>query len=171
MGVEYIVPIIMAAVFLIGLIKGVDIFSAFSEGAKEGLMTAAKILPILIGLITVISIFRASGALDMFVYGLSPIGKFLHIPQEAFPLVLMRPISGSGSLALLADILRRYGADTYIGRIACVMTSSCETTIYTIAVYTQGAGIKKSGIALPSALIADIIAAACAVFAVNMFFK
>lgn len=170
MGIEYIVPVLITIIFIVGLYKGVDVFSTFAEGAKDGLMTSFRILPLLICIITVISVFKASGALEMFVFTLTPIGNLLHIPKEVIPLAIMRPISGSGALAMLSEIIKTYGTDTTIGRIAAVMTSSTETTLYTIAVYTEGAGIKKSGLALPTALLADIFAAVFAVIAVNALF-
>ncbi len=170
MGIEFIVPILIAFVFLYGLLKEVDVFNAFISGAKEGLLTAFKILPLLIGIITAISVFRASGALNILVNCFSPLGKLIGLPSEAIPLAIMRPISGSGSLALFSDIIKNNGADTFIGLVAAVMTSSTETTLYTIGVYTGAVGIKKSGIALSTALLADIIAAVLAVIVVKLFY-
>ncbi len=170
MGVEFLVPIIITFVFLYGIFKGIDVLDAFIVGAKQGIMTAFNIVPILIGVITIISIFRASGALQFFVNCLAPFGKIIGLPSETIPLAIMRPISGSGSLSLFSDIIKNYGADSFIGLVSAVMTSSTETTLYTIAIYTGAVGIKKSGIALVAALIADAFAAIISVIVVKLMF-
>lgn len=170
MGVEFLVPIIITCVFLYGIFKGVNVIDTFVIGAKEGMMTAFNIIPMLICMITVISIFRASGALQFLVNCLAPFGNIIGLPSEVVPLAIMRPISGSGSLSLFSDIIKNNGADSFIGLVSAVMTSSTETTLYTIAIYTGSVGIKKSGIALTAALIADAFAAIVSVIVVKLMF-
>lgn len=167
---SYVIPVIIAAVFFVGILKNVDVLKEFTDGAAEGLRVAVRLLPILICVFLGISVFKASGAMELFTYVFSPVVKLFQIPKEVSPLMLMRPISGSGSLALLSEILTRYGADTYIGRLSAVMTSSTETTMYTIAVYSQGAGIKKNGKAMATALLADFASVLFAALAVNLMF-
>lgn len=167
----FLIPAIITLIFLVGTLKKVDVLKEFTKGANDGILVAVKLIPILICVFLAISVFKASGSMEVVTFIFSPLTKLLHIPKEVSPLMIMRPISGSGSLALLSEILRRYGADTYLGRLAAVMTSSTETTMYTIAVYSEGAGIKKSGRAMITALFADIASVIFASIAVNMMFK
>lgn len=151
-----IIPAVMAAILLYGLFKKVDVFNVFIEGAKEGLKTSIGILPSLIALMTCVGMFKVSGGLDLLVYLLSPITDFLHIPREILPLALLRPISGSGALAIFEDTLRNFGPDSQIGRIASVLMGSTETTFYTIAVYFGALRIKRTRHTLLCSLSADI---------------
>jgi len=152
----YIIPLLLAAILLWGLRQKVPVFALFLEGAREGIGTAANLLPTLIAITAAIGMFRASGALELltafFKIILAPIG----VPENCLPLALLRPISGSGALVLLEDILRTAGPDSLSGRIASVMMGSTETTFYTIAVYYGAVGIKKTGATLPAALAGDI---------------
>ena len=107
----------------------------FISGAKEGFGTATSVLPALISLMTAIGMFKASGALDMLTAAIRPLAQMVHIPPEVVPLAIVRPISGSGALAVFQDILKSYGPDSLIGQVASVMQGSTETTFYTIAVY------------------------------------
>ena len=153
----FAIPFIIFVILLYGILKGVPMFYTFIKGAKEGMISTASIAPSLIGLITAVSMIKASGALDIFTNLISPIVAPLGMPPELTPLAILRPISGSGSIALLDNLLTTYGADSTIGRIACVMMGSTETTFYTIAVYFGAAGIINSKHAIPSALIADLV--------------
>lgn len=168
---SYIIPVIIAAVFLTGTLKGVDVLTEFTEGAKDGLKVAVRLLPMLICVFLGISVFKSSGTMELLTAVFQPFMKLINVPKEVSPLMIMSPISGSGSLALLSEILKKYGADTYIGRLAAVMTSSTETTMYTIAVYSEGAGIEKTGKALITALSADMASVLFAALAVNMIFR
>lgn len=152
----YIVPIILAFVLLYGLWKGVDVFSVFIEGAKEGLKTSFSILPALVALMTCVGMFKASGGLDVLTHALSPVANSVGMPQEVLPLALVRPLSGSGALVVFEDILRDYGADSMIGRVAAVLMGSTETTFYTIAVYYGAIGIRNSRHTLVCSLTADL---------------
>lgn len=168
--ISYIVPGIVLIILLVGLFRKVRCFESFVEGAKEGGMTIIKLMPSLVGLIVAIGVFRASGALDIIVNFMHPVTSFLGFDDEVLPLLLMRPISGSGSLAILADILKNYGADSRIGLIASVMMGSTETILYTLAIYTQNTGIRKTPNVLISALLASLFSAAAAgVFCTLLF--
>ncbi|MDD4495202.1 MAG: spore maturation protein [Eubacteriales bacterium] len=153
----YTIPLIFLFVIAHGLYKGVDIFDEFVVGAKRGISTFFRIIPPLIGLIVAIGVFRASGALDAIVYALTPIAKLFCIPREVLPLALLRPVSGSASLAMLSDIVNAYGPDSLAGRIASTMMGSTETTFYTITIYLSSVGIKKARYTLAAALIADAV--------------
>jgi spore maturation protein B len=147
--------VLFLLVLCAGLIKNVKVYDVFVEGASEGITTVIKILPSLIGLITAVGVFRASGALDFIIDLMTPLASILGIPAEALPLALMRPISGSASLALVSDIIGLYGPDSYIGRVVSTMMGSTETIFYTLAVYYGSVGIKRARYTLAAALAAD----------------
>ncbi len=155
MIISLIIPIIMLIILTDGLIKKVPVFSCFTDGAKEGLKTMYSIAPSLIGLITAIGMFKASGALDILTNFLSPVTELMGIPKEVSPLFFLKPISGSGSLAMLNRIVSDNGADSVVSKIAAVMTGSTETTFYCIAVYYGATNIKKTGYTVPCALLGD----------------
>lgn len=152
-----IAPIIMCGVGLYGLVRDVDVFSALVDGAGDGLKTVVKIFPALVALLSAVYMLRASGALDALTALCEPLFSALGIPSEAAPLVFLRPVSGSGALAVGSELISSYGADSIIGRTAAVMLGSTETTFYVIAVYFGATGIRKSRHAIPSALCADFV--------------
>ena len=151
---------VMPTVFFIiigyGWIKRVDIFDAFLSGAAEGVKTLFGILPALVGLIAAITMFRVSGALAFLTSLLAPVTRLLGIPAEIMPLALLRPVSGSGALAIVNDLLQTAGPDSMVGRIASVVMGSTETTFYTLAVYYGSIKIRDSRYTVPAALLADV---------------
>jgi len=165
----YVVPIFISAILIYGLVKKVDVFSVFIAGAREGLVTAVNILPALVALLTAVGMLRASGALDALVALVAPAAEAFGFPAEVLPGALMRPISGSGSLAVLENTLTTYGADSVVGRIASVMQGSSETTFYTLAVYFGAVNIKKTGAVLPCAIAADFAGFVGACVATKLF--
>ena len=165
-----IAPLIMACIGIYALFKRVDIFSALVDGAADGLKTVWRIAPPLICLLSAIYMFRASGALDALTTALSPVLELLGIPAETASLMLLRPFSGSGALAIGAELINEHGADSLIGRSAAVMLGSTETTFYVMAIYFGAAGIKRSRHALPSALIADLVGFVTAALVVKFLF-
>ena len=166
-----VVPILLAAVAAFGLGRRVDIYGALTHGAEEGLTVLLRIVPALVGLLTAVSRFRASGAMEWLSGLLAPVLGWLGIPSETAPLLLIRPISGSGALAVATDLMRTHGPDSYIGRVAAVMLGSTETTFYTIAVYFGSAGIHRTRHAVPAALAADLTGFAASALAVRLFFR
>ena len=148
--------IVIAASSITGLLRGVDVFSAKSEGAAEGLKTVLRIFPPLVALLTAVHMLRASGAVDALTALASPLLELLGIPPETAVLMLLRPVSGSGAMAAAADIMAAHGPDSLIGRTAAIMLGSTETTFYVIAVYFGAAGIKNTRWAVPAALCADL---------------
>ena len=167
---NFIVPGVMVGIIIYGLVKGVDIFDTFLDGAKEGFRTSVKILPTLVALMTCVGMFKASGALDILTYALSPVASLLGLPEECIPLAVLRPISGSGAMVLFNDLLASYGPDSLIGRVASVMEGSSETTFYTIAVYFGAIKITKTRHALPSALTADVVGVVMSAVMVSVVF-
>jgi spore maturation protein B len=150
----YAVPFIIIFILIYGYLKDVKLYEVFVEGAKEGLGISLKILPYLVTMLFAIAILRESGMLEMITRASTPLLKALGIPPEVLPLALMKPMSGSGSLGITAEILKQYGPDSLIGRIASTMMGSTETIFYTMAVYYGAIGIKKMRHTLPCALLA-----------------
>jgi len=166
---ELAVPLIIVFVMVYALIRGTDVFFGMTAGAKEGLKTVLGIVPALITLLPCIYMLRASGAIDALCALLRPVLSQLGIPAEVVPLMLLRPLSGSGALAVGSDIIKTSGVDSFVGRCVAVMLGSTETTFYVIAVYFGAAGIKNSRHAIPAALIADFVGFVAAAFFVRLF--
>lgn len=166
---ELAVPLIIAFVAVYAISHGKDVFSGLTAGAKDGLKTVIGILPALITLLPCIYMLRASGAIDALCTLLSPLLSKLGIPAETVPLMLLRPLSGSGALAVGSDIIKNSGPDSFVGRCAAVMLGSTETTFYVVAVYFGAAGIKNSRYAVPAALIADLTGFLAAAFFTRLF--
>lgn len=143
-------------IIIFGCFKKVDIFDEFTYGAGESIKTVFEILPALIAMITAIGMFKASGAMDIIVDILSPVIDFLGFPKECLPLAIIRPISGSGALAVYESILSDVHPDSFAGRVASVILGSTETTFYTIAVYYGAVKIKNTRHSLAAALSADL---------------
>ena len=165
-----LVPLLLACAAGWGMYRRVDLFDALTAGAKQGLRTAAGILPSLVVLLTAISMLRASGALEALSGLCAPLFGLLGIPEACAPLVFLRPFSGSGALAVGGELMSRFGPDSYAGRCAAVMLGSSETTFYVTAVYFSHAGIRRSRWAVPAALIADLAGFTFSVLAVRLFF-
>ena len=168
---SWLLPLLLAAVAVCGLGRRIDIYAALTRGAEEGLRTLLRIVPALVGLLTAVSMFRASGAMEQLTALLSPLLTLLGIPPETAPLLLIRPMSGSGALAVGTELMPRFGPDSYIGRVAAVMLGSTATTFYTIAVYFGSAGIHRSRHTVPAAQIADLAGFAASALAVRLFFR
>ena len=166
---DLVVPMVLTGIFLWGLAQEVDVFNTFLEGAAEGLKTAAAIAPALVCLLTVVSVFKTSGALDVLVHILSPGAEAAGIPPQVLPLALMRPVSGSGAMVLFRDLLQTCGPDSFIGRVASVLEGSSETTFYTIAVYYGATSVKDTRHTLTASLAADFTALVASTVAVRLF--
>lgn len=166
----YIIPCLLAFIALFGLRRKTDVYDALVHGAENGLTITFHIVPALVALITGVSMLRASGALDCLTALLSPLMNLLDIPPELTPLLFIRPLSGSGGLAIGAELISEFGAESDIGRTAAVVLGCSETTFYTIAVYYGAAGISKTRYTIPAALIADLTAFLAAVWAVKLFY-
>ncbi|MDE6595841.1 MAG: spore maturation protein [Oscillospiraceae bacterium] len=153
---DFVIPVFIALIMVIGLAKRVDVFSEFTDGAKENLKSAFDVLPALIALMTAIGMFKASGGLEIISSAIAPITEFLGFPRECIPLALIRPVSGSGALAVFESILTEVSPDSFAGRVASVVIGSTETTFYTIAVYYGITKVKKTKHAIASSLTADL---------------
>lgn len=164
------VPLILATVGLYALYKGVDVFPTFLRGAKSGLQTAINILPTMVGMLTVVYMLRASGAIDLAASLLAPALHLFGIPQECAALTLLKPISGGGGLALGSEIMQRCGPDSYAGRVAAVMLGASETSLYTISVYSGHIGLTRMRYMIFAALCADLTAFAVSAAMVRILY-
>lgn len=150
-------PLMILIIVIYGLIEKNKVFDDFIDGAKEGIEIVLSILPTLIGLFVAIGALRNSGILDIIIRFITPLLNVIHFPSEIMPLAMLRPISGSGSIAIATDIMKNYGVDSTIGMIASTIMGSTETTLYTIAIYTSCVKIKKTRYILLACLAADIV--------------
>lgn len=166
-----IIPLIICVIAVYGLYKNVNVFETFIQGATEGLQTVFTIIAPLIGLMTSVGMFKASGALDVLSHALKPLADLISIPIEIIPLAILRPVSGSGALAIYQSILTDFGPDSYIGLIASVMQGSTETTFYTIALYYGAVKITKTRHTLPASLSADIVGFIMSAITVRIFLQ
>lgn len=167
---ELLIPVIVTLILLVGVFRGVDIMHEFSQGAKEGLFTAFEILPSLILLLTAVGMFSRSGAVDVVAGVLSPVTQFLGFPKECVTLAVVRPVSGSGALSCLENVLSQVSPDSYAGRVASVIMGSTETTFYTISVYFGALKQKAYPAVFAGACLADMCGFVFSALAVRLFF-
>ena len=166
----FVLPTIIIGFPLYGLLKKVPVYEEFVEGAKEGFHVAIKILPYLVAILFAIGMFRASGAMDFLTQALNPLLSLIGFPSELVPMAIIRPLTGSGSAAIVADMIQQYGEDSLLVKMAATMFGSTETTFYVIAVYFGAVQVKKTRHAVPAGLFADIIAMLLAVYIVRLLF-
>lgn len=166
----FIVPLMIAIILGWGAFKRKNVFSDFTEGVINGTKSVASVFPSLFALFIAVSVFRASGLVDYLTWLLSPICNLLHFPSELLPFALLRPVSGSGSLAMASDIFSTYGPDSFVGRVASVMMGSTETTFYTVAVYFGASGTKNIRHTLKCALAADIFSMVTSIAVCSIYF-
>lgn len=153
---DIFVPAVITFILLSGVFKGVDIAHEFACGAKQSLLTVLDILPSLVLLMTAVGMFSSSGAVEIITSVLSPITSFLGFPAECVSLAVIRPVSGSGALCTLENILSRVSPDSFTGRVASVLMGSTETTFYTISVYFAAIHQKAGQLVFAGACIADL---------------
>jgi len=150
------VPVLLAAIPLYGLIKGLPVYEVFVEGAEEGFKMAVMMIPYIVGILVALSIFETSGALDWVIARLSQPLQLLGVPAEVVPLMLVRPLSGGAALGIATGILQKYGPDSFVGRVASTLQSSTDTTFYVLTLYFGSIGITKTRYALAVALLGDL---------------
>ncbi len=151
------IPTVILIILLYGVAEKNKVYDTFLEGAKDGIEIVFKLFPTLVGIFLAVGALRKSGIIDLIIKLISPITNLLKIPSQILPLAMLRPISGSASIAVAVDIMQKYGVDTTIGLITSTIMGSTETTLYTIAVYTSCVGVKKTRFVLFAALIADFV--------------
>ena len=165
-----LLPLLLSGAGLCGLWRRADVYASLSRGAQDGFRVLLRILPALVTLLPAIAMFRASGAMELLSTCCAPLWNALGIPPETAPLILVRPLSGSGALATAGELIRAHGPDSRIGRTAAVMLGGTETTFYTVAVYFGAAGVRRTRHAIPAALAADITGFIVAALTVRLFF-
>ena len=157
-------PLIIFIIVLYGIIEKKDVFDKFIEGAKEGMKIVVNIFPTLIGLFLAVGSLRASGVIDLCISIIEPILNIIKFPSEIMPLAILRPISGSSSIAIATDIMKKYGVDSQLGIIASIIMGATETTLYTITVYSTSVNIKKTRFVFLPSIMADIVGIIVSVF-------
>ncbi len=150
------IPLLLLTFLGWGFVKKVKVYEVFVEGAKDGFNTAVRIIPYLVAMLFAIGIFRASGAMEVLIAILTPVTNLIGMPAETLPMALMRPLSGSGSLGIMTELMKVHGPDSFIGVLASTMYGSTETTFYVLAVYFGAVQVKNTRHALPAGLIADV---------------
>ena len=160
---NWAIPVVVVGIALIGVLRGLKVYDVFIEGAKEGFQVAIRIIPFLVGILVAIGMFRASGAMDMLTGALRPAMSRIGFPAELFPLVILRTLSGSGSLALTTDVIKQYGPDSMLSRMAATLYGSSETLFYVLAVYFGAVGVTRTRHVIPAALVGDLVAAIVAI--------
>ena len=164
---------IIAAFMVAALVQRVNVFESFIEGAKGGIETSLKIIPYLVGMLVAISVVRNSGILGMIVNAFAWVFTQLGLPTDfggALPTALMKPLSGSGSRAMMIDAMTTYGVDSFVGRLASILQGAADTTFYIVALYFGSVGIRKTRYAIGYGLIADLAGVIAAIFVAYLFF-
>lgn len=166
----FVLPSLIVGFPLYGLIKGVRVYEEFVEGAKEGFEVAVTIIPYLVAILFAIGMFRASGAMDFLIGALDPVLGLIGIPAEILPMAIIRPLTGSGSAGVVADMINQYGEDSLFVKMAATMFGSTETTFYVIAVYFGAVNVRKTRHAVPAGLFADLVGVLASVYVVYLLF-
>ena len=163
-------PFILIVILTTGIVKKVPIYETFTEGAKDGFKVAVNIIPYLVAIIVAISMFRASGIIELIVRVLNPTLSYFNVPADTIPIMIVRSLSGSAALGVFSDIANTLGPDNYATKLSAIMVGSSETTFYVLAVYFGAVGISKLRYALVVGLIADFIGIVAAVAVCNLMF-
>lgn len=150
---EWILPLMVLCVLFAGACKKLPMYDLFAAGARSGLQTAVQVLPNLAAMLCAISLMQASGLMDAVCRLCAPLLSLMGLPPETAPLILLRPLSGSGALAMVEHLMEQYGADSRIGLIACTVMGSSETIFYTICIYMSAVEHKETGYAVPCSLL------------------
>ena len=166
----FVIPILVVGFPIYGLIKGVPVYEVFVEGAKEGFEVAVIIIPYLVAILFAIEMFEQSGAMAFLIDLLDPVLGLIGVPAEVLPMAIIRPLTGSGSVGVVQNMINQYGEDSIIVKMAATMFGSTETTFYVIAVYFGAVGIKRERHAIPAGLIADAVGVLASVYVVKLLF-
>ena len=166
----FVLPVLIVGFVLYGVWRKVPVFEAFVDGARGGFDVAVRIIPYLVGILFSIGMFRASGAMEFVIGGMRPVLSLLSVPAEVLPMMIMRPLTGSGSVAIVLDMIRQFGEDSIYVKMVATMFGSTETTFYVIAVYFGSISVRKTRHAIAAGLIADVVALLVAVWVVLWLF-
>ena len=164
------IPLFLVGIPLYGALKRVKVYESFVEGAKEGFQVGVRIIPYLVAILVAVGMLRGAGAVDILARWLDPILRSVGMPAEILPLAIMRPLSGSGSMGIVAELIKSHGPDSFIARLAASAYGSTETTFYVLAVYFGSVGVRKARHAVVSGLFADIVSLIAAVTICHLVF-
>ncbi|MCL5058252.1 MAG: spore maturation protein [Actinobacteria bacterium] len=167
---RWAIPVILLVIPLTAMIRGVKVFETFVQGAEDGFATAIKTIPYLVAMMVSISIFRASGAMEVLVGALSPYLNIIGFPAELIPHAVMRPLSGGAALGIASDIIASHGPDSYIGRLVSTMQGTSDTTFYVLTLYFGSVGIYRYRYAIYSGLAADFTTLAASIYIINRLY-
>ena len=165
------IPLFLVGVPIYGAFRKVKVYESFVEGAKGGFQMAIRIIPYLVAILVAVGMLRGAGAIDMLSRWLDPVLRRVGFPVEILPLAIMRPLSGSGSMGIVTELIKVHGPDSFIGRLAASAYGSTETTFYVLAVYFGAVGIKKARHAVISGLVADIVSLVTAIIVCRLAFS
>jgi spore maturation protein B len=166
---DFAMPLFAAIIVVFGLIRRVPVFECFTQGVLEGIAVLRQIAPAIIGLVFAVQLLQSGGAVDRLCRAVKPAADALGFPAEVLPMMLLRPVSGSGSTALLVSVFEQCGTDSFAGRVASVIAGSSETTFYAITMYYGCIGVTKTRHTLPAAVAADLTAFIVSVITVRLF--
>lgn len=169
-AMNWLIPLLVGALLLIGITGRVRAYDAMIEGGREGLVVAVRIVPYLVAILVAVAMFRASGAMELVISVLDPVTSRMGVPAEVLPMALLRPLSGSGAFAVMSETLTTYGPDSFIGMMTSTLMGSTETTFYVLALYLGAAGVTDGRHALAACLIGDVAGFIGAVLACHWFF-
>jgi spore maturation protein B len=164
------IPGFLAGIPLYGMWKGVKVYESFVTGAKEGFQVGIRIIPYLVAIMVAVGMVRGAGAIDLLSRWLDPVLRHIGMPTEILPLAIMRPLSGSGSMGIVAELVKTHGPDSFIARLAASAYGSTETTFYVLAVYFGAVGVKRARHAVLSGLIADVASLIAAIIVCRLAF-
>ncbi len=167
----WILPCVIAFIPVYAyMLRKVPVYETFIDGAKSGLPTVIKLMPHLVGMLVAVTVFRESGALDLLIAALNPLLIPLGVPPEFMPMALLRSISGSGSMAIMTDIFKTHGPDSFLGKLASTMQGSSDTTLYVLTVYFGSVGIRNARYAVKVGLLADLASVIASLLVVHWIF-
>ena len=167
---RWAIPAVLLIVPLAAFLRGVKVYETFVEGAEAGFTTAVMTIPYLVAMLVAISVFRASGAMEVLAGFLAPLLNVLGLPPAVLPHAILRPISGGAALGVASDIIRTQGPDSYLGRLVSTMQGTSDTTFYVLTLYFGSVGIKRYRYAVLLGLTADLSTLLASVFIVNKIF-
>lgn len=164
------IPIFLVSIPVFGACKKVKVYESFVQGAKEGFQVGVRIIPYLVAILVAVGMLRAAGAIDILAHWLDPVLRRIGMPAEILPLAIMRPLSGSGSMGIVTELIKTHGPDSFIARLAASAYASTETTFYVLAVYFGSVGVRKARHAVASGLFADIVSLFAALIICRLVF-
>ena len=165
------IPVFLLGIPVYGALKRIKVYESFVEGAKGGFQMAIRIIPYLVAILVAVGMLRGAGAIDLLARWLDPVFRRIGFPAEILPLAIMRPLSGSGSMGIVTELIKTHGPDSFIARLAASAYGSTETTLYVLAVYFGAVGIRKSRHAVISGLTADIVSLVVAIIVCRLAFN